>query len=69
MAHSSTTSNVEGAPETTTVCAELEDVEEKGRLTSSETVILGQAKYNEMLDGEISGTTVFPKEPGASAQN
>ena len=65
MAHSSITSNVEGAPETTTVCAELEDVEEKGRLTSSETVILGQAKYNKMPDGEISGIRVFPKEPGA----
>lgn len=59
MAHSSITSNVEGAPETTTVCAELEDVEEKGRLTSSETVILGQAKYNKMPDEEISGIRVF----------
>lgn len=64
MAHNSITNNVERASETKIVCAELEDMKEKGRLTSSETVILRQAKYNKMLDGEISETTVFSKEPG-----
>lgn len=69
MAHSSPLSNVEGAPEIAKFYAELEDLEEKIRPTSSETVILGHAKYNKMLDGErkeTSGTTAFPKEPGTA---
>lgn len=63
MAHSSITNNVERVSKTTTICAELENMKEKSKLTSFEIVILGQAKYNKMSDEEISEITIFFKKP------